>query len=64
MENKMQCPYCGKTEFVKGIQMEGNGIMPIKKLTLKAQPIYHIVCLNCGTIIRSYIKKPDKLDSM
>ena len=43
----MKCPYCGKEEFVTGKQ--------------KSKAVYHEICVNCGTIVRSYVKNPENL---
>lgn len=61
METKEKCPYCGKEETVIGKQIGYGAIKPNKNISLKEQPIYHVVCLNCGNIIRSYIEKPNEL---
>ena len=61
METKVKCPYCGKEETVIGKQIGYAAIKPNKKISLSEQPIYHIVCLNCGSIIRSYVQNPKEL---
>lgn len=55
----MKCPYCGKEEFVTGKQ--GAAYAGITVSVLKNRAVYHEICVNCGTIVRSYVKKPEKL---
>lgn len=55
----MKCPYCGKEEFVTGKQ--GAAYAGITVSLLKERAVYHEICVNCGTIVRSYVKNPEKL---
>ena len=48
----MKCPYCGK----QGVAYAG-----ITVSLLKERAVYHEICVNCGTIARSYVKNPEKL---
>ncbi len=58
MEN-YTCPHCGNTrDFIEGKQ---NSYSNIWFGFLKARIPRHIICLNCGTIVRSYIPKVEKL---
>jgi predicted nucleic-acid-binding Zn-ribbon protein len=60
MEQQEKCPYCGGTELVTAKQAPG--IESAKKwINFKGQLLYHIICLNCGTVVRSYVKEPRKL---
>ncbi len=62
MKNQEKCPYCGKEEFVEGKQEGYASIAPANKvLTFKSQVLYHLICLNCGAIVKSYVKEPKKL---
>lgn len=58
-----ECPYCGAREFVKGLQMGQGNIKPTESLIKAAfsngSPVYHILCINCGSIVRSYVKEKD-----
>ncbi len=56
-----KCPHCGSKENVIGKQDGYAAITPNKIFTMKQEAIYHVICLNCGTIIRSYVKEPRKL---
>ena len=62
MNSIEKCPYCGEKEFVEGIQSGYASVVPANKvLTFKSQVLYHIICLNCGAIVKSYIKEPKKI---
>ena len=62
MEKKEKCCYCGNETFVIGRQTNQGAVTPAEKiLTLKEQQLYHVICLNCWTVIRSYVKNPQKL---
>jgi len=56
-----KCPYCGSKNFVNARQDGYAAIGADKTFTFKIQDLYHIVCLDCGTIVRSYVKYPEKL---
>lgn len=60
MQKEEKCPYCDAAQNVVGKQV---GMRANKKITIKEQPIYHVICLNCGTIIRSYVKEPKEIQS-
>ena len=55
----MKCPYCGREEFVTGKQ--GAAYAGFSVSVLKSRAVYHEICLHCGTIVRSYVKNPEKL---
>ncbi len=61
MENKDKCPYCGKSNTVVARQNGYARISADKACTFKTQTLYHIICRECGTVIRSFVKKPGKL---
>lgn len=54
-----ECPYCGGTEFGKGYQ-RGYANLFSGTFDLSGDNLHHIVCMNCGSIVRSYVKHPDK----
>lgn len=57
-----ECPYCGGTEIIVAYQDGYGAIMSEKSvLGLSASALYHSVCRNCGSIVRSYAKEPEKL---
>ena len=60
MEEK--CPYCGGQEFVVGKQEGYATVSPADKfLTFRSQALYHKICRSCGTVVKSYVKDPEKL---
>ena len=61
MDSK-RCPYCGGYHFIEGKQDGYSAVTPADKaLTFKSQVLYHQICLQCGTVVRSYVKNPQKL---
>ncbi len=57
-----KCPYCGKLEFVEGKQEGYGSIAPANKIfSFKSQTLYHIICLNCGAVVKSYVKEPKQI---
>lgn len=57
-----KCSHCGNIETVTAIQQGYAEVTPIGKVfTRKAQNLYHVICLNCGTVIRSFVEDPQKL---
>ena len=59
-ENYDRCPYCGGTEMIECFQA-GYGAISAVKHKLGGSALYHSVCRGCGTVVRSYVKKPEKL---
>lgn len=58
---KIACPYCGGTDFVIGKQAGYAAVIPEKdRIILRGQILYHDICSKCGTVVRSYIKEPEK----
>lgn len=56
-----KCPYCGGKNFVSARQDGYANISADKTWTFKDQILYHTVCLDCGTVVRSYVKHPEEL---
>ena len=63
MEKEQEkCLHCGKSENVTAAQQGYANVTPINKVfTMREQSLYHVICLNCGTVIRSYVEDPQKL---
>lgn len=62
MKTQEKCPYCGKQEFVEGKQEGYGSVAPANKvLSFKSQVLYHVICLNCGAVVKSYVKEPKKI---
>lgn len=54
------CPYCGGTEMIETCQ-SGYGAISSTQNAFCAAALYHVVCRNCGSVARSYVKNPEKL---
>ena len=52
------CPFCGGTKTIEGVQSGYGKIFRSNKLLSFGKPLYHVICLDCGAVIRSYIKDP------
>ena len=57
-KNKDVCPYCGGTETAEALQGGYAAIEKTRTIFPKRKDLYHIICLSCGTMIRSYIEYP------
>lgn len=57
-----ECPFCGGTEFVKGVQNWHSLMFPCNgSIWGTGQEIRHIVCKRCGSVVRSYVLEPELL---
>ena len=56
-----KCPYCGETEMCKGWQWSYASVFPVNTKFRGGSAVVHIICANCGTIVRSYVKDVEKL---
>lgn len=54
-----ECPKCNNTELGKGKQTGMGVIIPYGKASFGVE-VEHIICSDCGLIIESYVKKPEK----
>ena len=54
------CPYCGGSEIIVAYQDAYGAISAIHN-NLGGCALYHSVCRNCGSVVRSYVKNPEKL---
>ena len=54
------CPFCGGYEIIVTFQ-DGYGAISAVKNKLGGRALYHSVCRNCGSVVRSYVKEPEKL---
>lgn len=55
------CPHCGRRNFVLAEQVNDGNLTSRKVLTLQPGHLYHVVCLNCGTVVRTFIEDPSEL---
>ena len=56
----IRCPYCGGTEIIEAFQSYYGAVVSPKN-KLGGTELYHSVCRNCGSVLRSYVKDPEKL---
>ena len=54
------CPYCGGNKMVLAYQT-AYGAVSSTSNRLGGRPLYHSVCLRCGSVVRSFVKEPEKL---
>lgn len=54
------CPYCGGNEIIVTYQ-DGYGAIRSNQNILGGCDLYHSVCRNYGSVLRSYVKDPEKL---
>lgn len=56
------CEYCRSSRFVEvkqgGVEA---AVKATHKLSLKSEYLYHQLCLDCGTVHRSYVYNPKRL---
>ena len=55
-----KCPYCRGTDMIEGVQ-GGYGAVSEVNHGFRGEALHHIICRNCGTVIRSYVKDPEKM---
>lgn len=55
-----RCPYCGGSEFITGKQ-DGYAVVYGVDTFWNGQVLYHVICRSCGSVVRSYVKKPERL---
>ena len=56
----LSCPYCGGTEMIETVQ-DGYGAISTVGNAFLGSGLRHTICRNCGTVVRSYVKDPEKL---
>ena len=54
------CPYCGGNEFIETYQ-DAYGAITALQHKWGGCALYHSVCRKCGSVVRSYVKDPEKL---
>ena len=61
MEDKYvkNCPFCGDTEVIESYQSSYGSVYGINNVL--GSTLYHSICRNCGSVVRSYVKDPEKL---
>lgn len=54
------CPYCGESEIIEAYQSSYAAISAMKN-KFASCALYHSICRNCGSVVRSYVTDPEKL---
>ncbi len=54
------CRYCGGKEFITAFQ-SGYGALESAESFFKFSRVYYTICRDCGSILRSYVRNPEKL---
>ncbi len=54
------CQFCGGTEFVEAYQ-GGYATLTSKESAWLGANLYYVICRDCGSVVRSYVKDPEKL---
>ena len=55
-----ECPFCHGSEFVEGRQ-SGHACISSLQNVWYSGDLYHVICRRCGSVVRSYVKDPEKL---
>ena len=55
-----ECPYCGGSEIIEAYQSAYGSITAVSNMWGGAN-LCHSVCRGCGSVLRSYVKEPEKL---
>ena len=55
-----KCPFCGGTEMIEAYQT-GYGAVAALSNKLGGVSLYHTICRSCGSVVRSYVRDPEKL---
>lgn len=54
------CPYCGGTEMIEAVQSGYAAVTSVDHLA-GGDTLYHTICRNCGSVLRSYVSEPEML---
>lgn len=55
-----RCPYCGGMEMILTYQTAYGAVSAVNN-SWGGAPLYHCVCRNCGSVVRSFVEDPEKL---
>ena len=56
----LACPYCGGKEVIETYQTSYGEVTAVS-YKFGGVALYHSICRNCGSVLRSYVKEPEKL---
>ena len=54
-----RCPFCGYSEFIEARQFNTDAY--VSGEALFGQELHYTICRHCGSVVRSYVKDPEKL---
>ena len=54
------CNFCGSTEIIVAFQTAYGAVSAVEN-KFGGCALYHSICRNCGSVVRSYVKEPEKL---
>ena len=54
-----KCPFCGSRNIGEGYQ-DGYATVRVKNKIFRSSQINYIICADCGSVLRSYVKEPEK----
>lgn len=54
------CPFCDGTEIIESYQT-GYAVVTAVNNKLGGVALCHSICRSCGSVVRSYVKEPEKL---
>lgn len=55
-----ECPFCHGSEFIEAKQ-EGHAQISSMQNGWYSGVLYHTVCRRCGSVVRSFVKDPEKM---
>lgn len=61
MDKKDVCKHCGGNSFVETKHGNEAVVHSINRLNSRKETLYHMICVDCGTIKRSYVKNAKRL---
>lgn len=56
-----ECPNCGGRDFGEGYQ-RGHAKLVTSVFDLSGDNLNHLVCVNCGMVVASYVKHPERFN--
>lgn len=54
------CPFCNGTEIIESHQSGYATVTAVNNIW-GGVALYHSICRSCGSVVRSYVKEPEKL---
>ena len=54
-----RCPFCGYAEFIEARQYNMEAY--VSGEALFGQELKYIICRHCGSVVRSFVEKPENL---